>query len=138
MYEQTNTMMETKTLFQIPQLLDGDAFTSEDLADDMEGLRLSFTRIKIPGGGHLQFEIPSGNPDVPDYAPYSKRKVELPIMSRHFLHFWRNGKPLSVKSAVCLCWPVPCGSAPATGDSILQREKPLQNSEHRWIALPTA
>ena len=70
MYEQTNTMMETKTSFQIPQLLDGDDFTSEDLADDMEGLRLSFTRIKIPGGGHLQFEIPSGNPDVPDYAPY--------------------------------------------------------------------
>ena len=70
MYEQTNTMMETKTTFQIPQLLDGDDFTSEDLADDMEGLRLSFTRIKIPGGGHLQFEIPSGNPDVPDYAPY--------------------------------------------------------------------
>ena len=45
MYEQTNTMMETKTLFQIPQLLDGDDFTSEDLADDMEGLRLSFTQI---------------------------------------------------------------------------------------------
>lgn len=75
MYEQTNTMMETKTLFQIPQLLDGDDFTSEDLADDMEGLRLSFTRIKIPGGGHLQFEIPSGNPDVPDYSdtqPYQR------------------------------------------------------------------
>lgn len=70
MYEQTNTMMETKTIFQIPQLLDGDDFTSEDLADDMEGLRLSFTRIKIPGGGHLQFEIPSGNPDVPDYKRY--------------------------------------------------------------------
>ncbi|MFQ6977405.1 MAG: hypothetical protein ACLRSD_10895 [Oscillibacter sp.] len=63
MYEQNNTMMETKTTFQIPQLLDGDDFTSEDLADDMEGLRLSFTRIKIPGGGHLRFEIPSGNPD---------------------------------------------------------------------------
>ena len=56
MYEQTNTMMETKTLFQIPQLLDGDAFTSEDLADDMEGLRLSFTRIKIPGG-HLPYDL---------------------------------------------------------------------------------
>ena len=27
MYEQTNTMMETKTSFQIPQLLDGDNFT---------------------------------------------------------------------------------------------------------------
>ena len=24
MYEQTNTMMETKTTFQIPQLLDGE------------------------------------------------------------------------------------------------------------------
>ncbi len=82
MYEQTNTMLETKTLFQIPQLLDGDDFTSEDLADDMEGLRLSFTRIKIPGGGHLQFEIPSGNPDVPDYcllAPSSPVAADVPV-----------------------------------------------------------
>ncbi len=78
MYEQTNTMMETKTSFQIPQLLDGDNFTSEDLADDMEGLRLSFTRIKIPGGGHLQFEIPSGNPDVPDYLPASGAAAAKP------------------------------------------------------------
>ena len=69
---------------------------------------------------------------------YSKRKAELPTMSRYFLHFWRNGKPLSVKSAVCLYWLVPCGSAPATGDSILRREKPLQNSKHRWIVSPTA
>ena len=28
MYEQTNTMMETKTSFQIPQLLDVDDLTS--------------------------------------------------------------------------------------------------------------
>ena len=88
MYEQTNTMMETKTTFQIPQLLDGDDFTSEDLADDMEGLRLSFTRIKIPGGGHLQFEIPSGNPDVPDYAPY----LEGVILYRHNSNaYWPEG-----------------------------------------------
>lgn len=91
MYEQTNTMMETKTSFQIPQLLDGDNFTSEDLADDMEGLRLSFTRIKIPGGGHLQFEIPSGNPDVPDYCGnrlssrcptlfYRKEFAQIPLL----------------------------------------------------------
>ena len=87
MYEQTNTMMETKTSFQIPQLLDGDNFTSEDLADDMEGLRLSFTRIKIPGGGHLQFEIPSGNPDVPDYTattptPTGRRAASTMMTSR--------------------------------------------------------
>ena len=88
MYEQTNTMMETKTTFQIPQLLDGDDFTSEDLADDMEGLRLSFTRIKIPGGGHLQFEIPSGNPDVPDYAPY----LEGVILYNHSAYtLWPEG-----------------------------------------------
>lgn len=88
MYEQTNTMMETKTLFQIPQLLDGDAFTSEDLADDMEGLRLSFTRIKIPGGGHLQFEIPSGNPDVPDYAPYLEGVI---LYSHNSNAYWPEG-----------------------------------------------
>ena len=94
MYEQTNTMMETKTSFQIPQLLDGDDFTSEDLADDMEGLRLSFTRIKIPGGGHLQFEIPSGNPDVPDYAPYLDHGYALwsaySYPKEIWQWFWRN------------------------------------------------
>ena len=88
MYEQTNTMMETKTTFQIPQLLDGDDFTSEDLADDMEGLRLSFTRIKIPGGGHLQFEIPSGNPDVPDYAPYLEGVI---LYSHNSNAYWPYG-----------------------------------------------
>ena len=88
MYEQTNTMMETKTPFQIPQLLDGDDFTSEDLADDMEGLRLSFTRIKIPGGGHLQFEIPSGNPDVPDYAPYLEGVI---LYSHNSNAYWPEG-----------------------------------------------
>ena len=88
MYEQTNTMMETKTIFQIPQLLDGDDFTSEDLADDMEGLRLSFTRIKIPGGGHLQFEIPSGNPDVPDYAPYLEGVI---LYSHNSNAYWPEG-----------------------------------------------
>ena len=46
MYEQTNTMMETKTSFQIPQLLDGDNFTSEDLADDMEAV--SYTHLTLP------------------------------------------------------------------------------------------
>lgn len=88
MYEQTNTMMENKTSFQIPQLLDGDDFTSEDLADDMEGLRLSFTRIKIPGGGHLQFEIPSGNPDVPDYAPYLEGVI---LYSHNSNAYWPEG-----------------------------------------------
>ena len=88
MYEQTNTMMETKTSFQIPQLLHGDNFTSEDLADDMEGLRLSFTRIKIPGGGHLQFEIPSGNPDVPDYAPYLEGVI---LYSHNSNAYWPEG-----------------------------------------------
>ena len=88
MYEQNNTMMETKTTFQIPQLLDGDDFTSEDLADDMEGLRLSFTRIKIPGGGHLQFEIPSGNPDVPDYAPYLEGVI---LYSHNSNAYWPEG-----------------------------------------------
>ena len=98
MYEQTNTMMETKTSFQIPQLLDGDDFTSEDLADDMEGLRLSFTRIKIPGGGHLQFEIPSGNPDVPDYAPYLEGVI---LYSHNSNAYWPEVASTMMTSRPC-------------------------------------
>lgn len=42
--------------FILPTALDSD-FSSEDLADDMEGLQLTMQRVKIPGGGiwHLRF-----------------------------------------------------------------------------------
>ena len=46
-------------------------FTPEELAEDMEGIQMSFQRVKIPSGGMLQFELPSDDPDNPDYAKNS-------------------------------------------------------------------
>ena len=49
-------MIERK--FILPQTVES-SFTAEELSEDMDGLRLSLPRVKIPGGGALQFEIPS-------------------------------------------------------------------------------
>ena len=50
-----NDSLVERTPFIIPELSDSK-FTSAELADDMDGLQLSFQRAKIPGGGVLQFE----------------------------------------------------------------------------------
>ena len=81
-----NAMVEKKN-FMLPEMLDGD-FTSEELADDYEGLQLSFPRVKIPAGGALQFEIPSDNPEDPDYA----RTLEGVILYSHSTGaYWPEG-----------------------------------------------
>jgi hypothetical protein len=36
------------------------------MAEEMEGLQLSFPRVKIPSGGGLAFEIPGDDPENPD------------------------------------------------------------------------
>ena len=36
------------------------------LAEELDGLNLSFDRIKIPSGGGLAFEVPGDDPDSPD------------------------------------------------------------------------
>ena len=40
---------------------------------------MSFPRVKIPGGGSLQFEIPSDDPENPDYTKY----IEGVILYNH-------------------------------------------------------
>ena len=54
--------------FVLPEMGDSD-FSNDELAEDMDGLTMSFPRIKIPAGGVLQFEIPNGDPQHPDYRP---------------------------------------------------------------------
>ena len=79
-------MVEKKN-FMLPEMLDGD-FTSEELADEYEGLQLSFPRVKIPAGGALQFEIPSDNPEDPDYA----KTLEGVILYSHSTGaYWPEG-----------------------------------------------
>ena len=36
------------------------------MAEEMEGLQLSFPRVKIPSGGGLAFEVPGDDPENPD------------------------------------------------------------------------
>jgi hypothetical protein len=73
--------------FAIPTTLD-EEFSYEDIAEDMAGLRLSFQRIKIPAGGGLQFEIPGGDPENPDYT----RALEGVILFNHAANaYWPDG-----------------------------------------------
>ena len=44
--------------FILPEMVD-DSFSSEDIGEDFDGIRLSFRKVKIPGGGALQFETPT-------------------------------------------------------------------------------
>ena len=76
---QNNTAVDVYQNFVLPTALDSD-FSNEDLADDMEGLQLTMQRVKIPGGGNLQFEIRGDDPDNPDY----ERKLVGVILHHHF------------------------------------------------------
>ena len=53
----TTAMTANKPLdFELPEIGEAE-FSNEELAEDMDGLTMSFPRIKIPAGGVLQFEI---------------------------------------------------------------------------------
>lgn len=84
---QNNNTSDAYQDFMLPTALDSD-FSSEDLADDMEGLQLTMQRVKIPGGGNLQFEIRGDDPDNPDY----ERKLVGVILYHHLANaYWPEG-----------------------------------------------
>ena len=37
-----------------------------DLQEELQGLNITFDRIKVPSGGGLAFEVPGDNPDEVD------------------------------------------------------------------------
>ena len=63
-----NALMITDN-FILPETVNS-GFSAEDLGDDFDGLQLSFQKLKVPGSGALQFELPGDNPDNPDYERY--------------------------------------------------------------------
>lgn len=86
-YNNENAMMETKQGFVMPAMMETDC-SGIDVSEDYEGLRLSFPRVKIPGGGSLQFEIPSDDPENPDYTKY----IEGVILYNHdTCAYWPEG-----------------------------------------------
>lgn len=85
---QTNTAVMECTQFILPTAMGLDA-PSDDLSEDMEGLRLTFPKVKIPGGGVLQFEMESDNPERPDYVP----ELEGILLFNHPANaYWPEGE----------------------------------------------
>lgn len=91
---QNNTSMEPIS-FQLPAVMDS-SFTSEDLADDMEGLQMNFQRIKIPSGGNLVFEIPTDDPENPNY----EKTIEGVLLFHHDSNaYWPEGSEYDENTA---------------------------------------
>ncbi len=83
-----NTTLMTQEDFLLPSMVQG-TFSNDDLADDMDGIQMSFPKIKIPSGGTLQFEIPTDEPDNPDYT----KVLEGIILYHHPNYaYWPAGK----------------------------------------------
>lgn len=86
--ESNNEALVAMQSFQLPDTLSDTAFSNEDLAEDMDGLQMSFQRVKIPGGGALQFELPGDDPENPDYA----KTLEGVILFNHASGaYWQEG-----------------------------------------------
>ena len=88
MYEQNTAMMETNNRFVLPQLMEGEGFADEGFADDTDGLQLSFPQIKVPGGGMLQWELPTGDPQNPEYE---KHLDGVLLFSHNANAYWPEG-----------------------------------------------
>ena len=83
----------------LPAAMPEGEFTQEELAEDMDGLQMSFPRIKIPAGGALTFEIPSDDPENPDY----EKILEGVILFNHPNNaYWPEGSEYD-DSATPLC-----------------------------------
>ena len=95
---QNNTAVDVYQNFVLPTALDSD-FSNEDLADDMEGLQLTMQRVKIPGGGNLQFEIRGDDPDNP--TTMCRRSASPSTASRATVNQAASAQPVhSTNSAV--------------------------------------
>lgn len=89
MNNQENTLME-RTPFLLPDVVAADTgFTKEELAEDMDGLQLGFKRVKIPSGGAIQFEVPTEDPDNPDYTKYLEGVI---VYSHNSNAYWATGE----------------------------------------------
>lgn len=87
MNNQNITSIQEAQKFLLPAMVDSESdFTPEEIAEDMDGLQMNFQRVKFPSGSMLQFELPSDDPENPDYA----KTLEGVILYNH---------------ASCVYWP---------------------------------
>lgn len=89
MYEQNNALAtQNENTFLLPAMVEGD-FSNDEIAEDVEGMEsMSFQRVKIPAGGAIQYEIPTENPDDPNYS----KTLEGVILYNHSAYnLWPEG-----------------------------------------------
>ena len=102
MYNQNNAMMNQPATpdlaFVLPTMVESCDFTAEELAEDMDGLSMSFSRIKIPSGGGKFFEIPTDDPDNPE----SSTTLEGVILHHHaHCAYWLEGNDDEDNKPLC-------------------------------------
>ena len=114
MYEQNTSMVAAneQNKFLLPAMVEGD-FSRDEIAEDADGLQMmSFQRVKIPAGGALQFEVPTEDPDNPDYT----RALEGIILYNHSAYtLWPEGSEYD-EDTKPLCSSVDSGT-----------------EDHRWL-----
>lgn len=84
-----NNPLAIQKNFIIPAIeTEESGFAPDELDEDMDGLQLRFPRVKIPSGGALQFELPTGDPTNPDYS----KTLEGVILFNHSSYaYWPEG-----------------------------------------------
>lgn len=67
---------------------EGLGLTAEEIAEEMGGDLPEFTRVKIPAGGAVAFEIPGDDPEEPEY----RKELEGVIVWHHKANaYWSDG-----------------------------------------------
>lgn len=93
MYNHTNLAVaeeqDQELMFRFPDMEGASDFSREELEDDADGIRLSFPRAKIPGGGSTLFELPGEDSTKLEYV----EKMVGVILYHHAANGYWVGEP---------------------------------------------
>ena len=70
-------LMPREPVFNLPQINTKEF--GESIREEMVGLKMEFTRVKIPSGGGLSFEVPGDDPEKPE----QKQTLRGVIVDKH-------------------------------------------------------
>ncbi len=85
--------------FQLPDMVESE-FSAEELAEDMDGMQMSLQRVKIPGGGTIQFEMATDDPDNPEYTKYLTGVI---LFNHATGAYWPEGSEYDDSAALLFC-----------------------------------
>lgn len=95
------------------QFLSANIGIDNTLDEEMQGLNITFDRIKVPSGGGLAFEVPGDNPDEPDMA----KEFEAVILYHHpVLSYYKEKYNGSSEAPNCSSIDGICGVDRDTGE----------------------